>query len=111
MRMLFIDPGRLRTELILQEASTSEDGAGGHLETWQEVAAVFAEVEPVSAAGRFGAGQDHETTTHRVTLRHRPDIRSGMRLLKQGRVLTITNVEDADETGRYLVCRTREEGR
>ncbi|WP_274424866.1 phage head closure protein [Chelativorans sp. YIM 93263] len=111
MNMLFIDPGRFRTELILQEAEIAEDGVGGHTEIWQEVATLFAQLEPVRASSRFGAGQEHETVTHRVTLRHRADVRSGMRLLRKGRVLEITNVRDADETGRYLVCHVREEGR
>ncbi|MFC6487972.1 phage head closure protein [Nitratireductor sp. GCM10026969] len=111
MRRLFIDPGQLRSELVLQEAVTNEDGAGGHTETWEEVATVFAQVEPVSAQSAFGAGQAHERVTHRVILRFRGDVRSGMRFLKKGRALRIINVHDADETGRYLICRVREEGR
>lgn len=111
MNTLFIDPGRFRTELILQEAVIAEDGVGGHTEDWREMAVVFAHVEPARAASRFEAGQEHETVTHRVTLRHRADVRSGMRFLKKGRALEITNVQDADETGRYLVCQVREEGR
>lgn len=111
MRTQFIDPGRLRSELVLQEAAISDDGAGGHAETWQEVGTVFARVEPISAQNVFGAGQAHETVTHRVTLRFRGDVRSGMRFLKNGRALEIVNVHDADETGRYLVCRVREKGR
>ncbi|MCT7376067.1 phage head closure protein [Chelativorans salis] len=111
MGIMFIDPGRLRTELMLEAAVTTADGAGGHTEDWQVVATVFADVEPVGEASRFGAGQAHETVTHRVTLRFREDVASGMRFVRDGRVLDIVTVRDADETGRYLVCRAREEGR
>ncbi|WP_163269011.1 phage head closure protein [Chelativorans alearense] len=111
MGVMFIDPGRLRTELVLEAAVTAADGAGGHTESWQEVATVFAHVEPVRATNFFGAGQAHEEVTHRVTLRFRDDVASGMRFVKEGRVLEIVTVRDADETGRYLVCRVREEGR
>jgi SPP1 family predicted phage head-tail adaptor len=108
---VFIDPGRFRTELMLEQAAALPDGMGGHAESWNEVATVFAGIEPVSAANRFGAGQALETVTHRVTLRWRPDVKSGMRFVKAGRVFAILTVHDPDETMRYLVCRVREEGR
>lgn len=110
MNMLFMDPGRLRTELILQEAVTSPDGAGGFTQDWQEVATLFAHVEPLRADSQFGAGQHLESVTHRVTLRYRKGLRSGMRFLLQGRALEIITVQDADETGRYMICRVREKG-
>lgn len=110
MPALFIDPGRLRTELSLRAAAPVPDGMGGHTEEWSEVATVFALVEPVSASAGFAAGQTTETVTHRVTIRHRPDVASGMRFEKGGRILEIVTVHDPDESGRYLVCRTREKG-
>lgn len=110
MRAEFIDPGAFRTELSLQEATVTGDGAGGHGETWNEIATVFARMEPVSARQTFGAGQTLENVTHRVTLRHRGDLKSGMRLVRQGRLLEIMTVHDPDETGRYQICRVREEG-
>src|SRR5689334_7643032 len=110
MRQLFIDPGGLRTQLALETSVAEPDGLGGFAETWQDVATVFAKVEPVSADGRFGAGQSLETVTHRVTLRHRDGLASGMRFTKGGRVFEIVTVHDPDESGRYLVCRTRETG-
>jgi len=111
MRAIIMDPGRLRTELILQEAVISEDGAGGHSEDWREVARLFAEVTPLRAESRFGAAQLLEHVTHRVVLRERADLRSGMRFLQAGRTMEIVTIEDADGTGRYLACLVREEGR
>jgi len=111
MKAIILDPGRLNRELILEEAVVSEDGAGGHTESWREVARIFAEVEPLRAESRFGAGQLLESVTHRVLLRQRADLKSGMRFLRTGRALTIVTIEDADGTGRYLACLVREEGR
>lgn len=110
MRVLTIDPGRLRVELALQEATQTPDGAGGFTESWTEVALVFAGIEPLAARDRFGAGQTLEEVSHRVTMRHRADLRSGMRLVRGGRRFTIATVHDPDESGRYLVCNVREEG-
>lgn len=105
-----IDPGALRTEFALEAATPVADGMGGHAEAWDEVATVFGRIEPVSAGARFGAGQALETVTHRVTLRRRDGISSGMRLRKGTRRFAIVSVHDPDESGRYLVLRTREEG-
>jgi SPP1 family predicted phage head-tail adaptor len=110
MAALFIDPGALRTELSLQAVATAADGLGGFSEEWNELATVFGHIEPLAADSRFGAGQTLETVTHRITLRHRPDVTSGMRLSRQSRVFEIVTVHDPDETGRYLVCRVRETG-
>ena len=61
MRGLFIDPGRFSTELALEAATLVADGMGGHVEQWNEIATVMAQVEPVSARSRPGAGQTVET--------------------------------------------------
>ncbi len=110
MPALFVDPGFLRAELALEAASLTPDGLGGHAESWAETATVFARIEPVSAASVFGAGQTLETVTHRITLRWRDGVASGMRFSKAGRIFAIVTVHDPDETGRYLVCRVREIG-
>jgi SPP1 family predicted phage head-tail adaptor len=110
MRMSFIDPGALRRELSLQAPQATGDGMGGHELGWLEVATLFGQIEPLSQRGDFGAGQTREEHTHRITIRHRGDIASGMRLVSQARVFDIVTVHDPDESGRYLVCRVREKG-
>lgn len=110
MKTLFVDPGALRTELSLQVASNSPDGIGGMVQDWTETATVFGQIEPVAAKARFGAGQSLETLTHRITIRWRAGVASGMRLVRQGRVFEILTVHDPDESGRYLVCNVSEEG-
>lgn len=109
MRAEFIDPGAFRHEVRLERAALAPDEAGGHAQIWSEVATLFARIEPVSAASRFGADQRLETVTHRVTLRHRGDVEAGMRLTRLARAYEIVTVHDPDETGRYLVCRVRED--
>jgi SPP1 family predicted phage head-tail adaptor len=107
---LFLDPGRLQHRLVLEAPVTTADGLGGHVVSWVEVATVDALVEPRAQSSRFGADQTREETTHRVILRHRPDVASGARMRFGERILEILTVHDPDESGRYLVCRTREKG-
>lgn len=110
MRTFFIDPGSFNNEFSLQDAAMVADGVGGHTEDWSERTKVFGRIEPISAKSDFGADQSLETTTHRIALRWRDDIASGMRLVWRGRIFRIATVHDPDETGRYLVCRTQEIG-
>ncbi|MEW9806809.1 phage head closure protein [Mesorhizobium marinum] len=110
MATLFVDPGSLRTELSLQASTVSPDGLGGHSQSWIEVATLFARIEPVAASSVFGADQSMETVTHRVTIRWRPGVASGMRFVKQSRIFDIVTAHDPDDSARYLVCRAREAG-
>ncbi|ODT08277.1 MAG: phage head-tail adapter protein [Mesorhizobium sp. SCN 65-20] len=110
MRAVFIDPGVLRSEFALEESVPVPDAFGGHSESWVERATVFARVEPILAQSVFGADQTIETVTHRVTVRWRDGLKSGMRFRRDQRVLDIITVHDPDEMRRYLVCRTRERG-
>jgi SPP1 family predicted phage head-tail adaptor len=108
MRLTFLDPGQLRTELRLEAATLAPDGLGGTTETWVETAIVFALLEPVGESQRFNADQDLERITHRITCRYRSGIASGMRFRIGPRLLRIVIVKDPDETRRYLVCMTEE---
>lgn len=110
MRTLFLDPGSLRSELALQANTPVPDGLGGHTESWEEIATVFARIEPVSATSRFGPDQTVEAVTHRITIRWRNGVAAGMRFARHGRNFDIVTVHDPDNSGRYLVCRAREAG-
>ncbi len=110
MAGFFLDPGRLTHRLVLEVPATEADGLGGHEASWVEVETLDALVEPRAQASRFGADQTREETTHRVTLRHRGDVASGGRFRLGDRIFEIVTVHDPDESGRYLVCRTREKG-
>ena len=111
MAYMLIEPGLLRTELALEAVTAAPDGLGGYNESWTEIARLFARIEPVSVESRFGADQTLETVTHRITVRRSDAIRSGMRFRMDERLFGILTVYDPDESGRYLICETREEGR
>lgn len=109
MAKVFVDPGVLRSRLVLQAVTALPDGLGGFAESWSDVATVFARLEPVAADSGFGAGQTLETVTHRVTMRRLTGVEAGMRFAgDDGRSFEIVTVQDPDESGRYLLCRTRE---
>lgn len=109
--VLFIDPGQLTSELALEAMQPLPDGMGGYAETWSEIAMVWGRIEPVSSTQKdFGARPQPEVT-HRILMRFREDISTDKRLRKAGRIFALRSVHDPDESGRYLICLAREEGR
>lgn len=109
--MAVINPGEMRFQVGIEEPQATPDGAGGYSEGWIEIAKVFAKIEPLTARDEYGAAQTLEEVSHRITIRFREDVESGMRLRRGARLFDILTVHDPDETGRYLVLRTKEKGR
>ncbi len=73
-------PARCAANWRWRSASRAETGWAAIAKAGCEVATLFGRIEPVSAETVFGADQTLESVTHRVTLRWRGDVKSGMRL-------------------------------
>jgi SPP1 family predicted phage head-tail adaptor len=99
------DPGRLNARLRLETRRMTADGQGGVSEGWTLPS-------PSCGAGssRFAprpreeAGAAIAPVSHRVTIRHREDVRHDMRFVFRGRFLMVRAVRDPDESRRYLIC-------
>jgi SPP1 family predicted phage head-tail adaptor len=104
------DPGQLASRIGLEKPVRTADGSGGATLDWEEVATVWARIEPVAAAERFAADRLATHVTHRITVRFRTDIEGGMRIAHRGRVLTVIAWRDPDEARRFLVLDATEDG-
>jgi SPP1 family predicted phage head-tail adaptor len=95
----------LRHVVEIQSESASGDGGGGQTGPWASpaiVATVRARVEPLRGDERPRAMQIEAALTHRVTIRHRPDVTARMRLIFDTRIFNIRAVIDVQEQGRFL---------
>ena len=99
-----IDPGRLNARLVLERPEETPDGQGGVTVGFATVATLWASIEPVTMRAEEAAGTLPVTVTHRIRLRRRDDLASGMRLRKGVRRFAIRAFRDPDETGRYTLC-------
>ena len=101
-------PAELDERAIEEQSGLTAPG-----EVAECLARAKASVVCASHPGRYviGADQTLETVTHRITVRRSDAIRSGMRFRMDERLFGILTVYDPDESGRYLICETREEGR
>lgn len=111
MGLVDFDPGALTARLRLERPVESPDGQGGATVGFETVADLWARIEPLSADVEEVAAAGRVIVSHHVWLRFRADLAAGMRLIKGTRRFAIESVRDPDETGRYLVCRCREDGR
>ena len=108
MKRTVIDPGAFTARLTMERPVDVPDGQGGVIRTHAAAGAAWARIEPVSAGRVPAAGAEVMTVTHRVWLRHRDDLESGMRLCKGARCFEIRTFRDPDETKRYLICECEE---
>lgn len=108
MKRPVFDPGAFTARLTIEQAVEVADGQGGVIRTHAAVGAAWARIEPVTADRVSDAGAQAMTVTHRIWLRHRSDLQSGMRLRKGARLFEIRTFRDPDETARYMVCECEE---
>ncbi len=94
--------GKLRHRVTIQQLVNTDDGAGGSIETWQNVATVWAAIEPLRGNERYAAQQVQSTLTHKVTIRYREGIKPQMRLTYKGRIFDIESVIDIEERHHWL---------
>lgn len=101
-----IRAGLLRERVTLQRRADTPDGGGGVTAAWQDVATLWARVQPEKGSEILKADRLQNPQRYIVTLRWRADVTPEMRLLWAGRVFEIYSVANVDErrSGLQLVC-------
>ena len=104
----------LNRKLVLEAPARVLDGAGGHVESWQALGTLWANIR--AGTGREAAGEfvTVSTVPYRIVVRavseaaaSRP--RPDQRFREGNRLFRILAVSEFDEGGRYLTCHAREE--
>ena len=81
--------GTLRRRVTIQQQTSTVDDFGEPEDTWADVATVWASVEDLSAKEALRDTAYTAQITTVVTMRHRTDIESGMRIVDGNRTLEI----------------------
>lgn len=66
--------GRLRKRVSIDQPTRVADAHGQPIVTWREIAQAWAEIVPVSADETKLAQVVQGEVTHRITMRHTPDL-------------------------------------
>lgn len=98
----------LRERVRIEMPVAMDDGYGGKAITWNPLATVFAQVEPifVSQTERAVADQRSANAGYRVRMRLRQDVEASMRLIWKNHTLAIHSLH---EQGEILSILTYEE--
>jgi SPP1 family predicted phage head-tail adaptor len=88
------DPARLDRRVTLQQADPARDSAGGVVLTYSELATVWAGKAPGSGGRLYGAEAKHYEATLIYRIRHRPDVRPGLRLVHGDDLYEVVAVEE-----------------
>lgn len=100
--------GALRRRLVLEAPVSTSDGLGGTTQTFETVAALWAQVEWLAGGERWRRGRPEQVATHRITMRWRAGVDAGQRLRDGERRFDIRSVADPDGSRRRLVCHVQE---
>lgn len=100
--------GAMRQRLSLEAATESTDESGALQIAWAPLGDLWGQITPASSGDRFIAERQEESVTHRILIRWRADVESGMRFRLGTRTFLIRAAFDPDERQRVLICRCEE---
>lgn len=100
--------GALRRRMTLQVRTLNPDGGGGFAESWSDLAAFWADMEPTASVETIIGEQQQHRVTHQVTIRYRAGIQPGQRLIHDGRALYILGIVNPGERNAFLKLQCEE---
>lgn len=99
-----ITPAEKRDKLLTLQARTqTADATGQLLETWSDVARVWASVRPLAGRELLLAKQAQARLSHRITILYRAGITPTMRAVMGSRVFHFESVINRDEANEELL--------
>jgi SPP1 family predicted phage head-tail adaptor len=98
----------LRNRITLQQKLINKDPEGLPIETWQDIATIWAAVEPLRGREYFQAATMQSQNMTRFTTRYRKGITSIMRILYDNRSYDIQSVIDVEGRHQQLELMAKE---
>jgi SPP1 family predicted phage head-tail adaptor len=87
-----MNAGRMRHRITIQQRANTPDTFGQPIESWADVATVWASVEPLQGREFFAADQVNAEVTTRIRMRWRSGITAAMRVSFDSRLYDIQSV-------------------
>ncbi len=92
-----IDPGQLKTRLVIQQPVETPDDQGGVVRAWTTFATVWAQVTPLGARRDVQAEADGATQNYRIVLRSNLSLTLQLRFSDGARIYRIVAIRDRDD--------------
>lgn len=85
--------GEMRHPVTIQDLILTQDPEYGEMiETWVDLATVWASIDSISGSEFIASSGPHAQTTHRITMYYRDDLKSTMQIVAYGVTHKITAV-------------------
>ena len=97
--------GDLRHRITFQKERKVPDGHHGHTSLWDNVATVWAKVDPVSGREYYYSHQLKNAISHKITIRYRDDITEELRVVFEERIMKIESLINLEEKERFMELR------
>jgi SPP1 family predicted phage head-tail adaptor len=94
--------GNLRHRIRLQGETPVADAGGGATSSWSDLATLSAAIQPLSGGEASISGAIRHGVSHEVTIRYRPGVHTGQRLVFDGRIFRIRAILNPEERNRFL---------
>ena len=92
-----IDPGQLKTRLVIQQPIDTPDDQGGVVRSWTTFATVWAQVTPLGARRDVEADSDGATQGYRIVLRSNLSLTLQHRLGDGARIYRIVAIRESGD--------------
>lgn len=92
-----IDPGRLKTRLLVEAPQESDDGQGGVVRGYSTAGTVWAALLPGRARSGFAADADGALVALRIILRSGTALTLRHRLIDGSKIYRITGLREIDD--------------
>jgi SPP1 family predicted phage head-tail adaptor len=96
--------GELNRRVTIQSRAAGHDADGQASETWADVLTCWAAIRPLGGRELLLAKSVQAESTHEVTMRYRTTVDASMRIVYEGRIFNITNLNDVDTRHQTLVA-------
>lgn len=103
-----MEAGKLRHQVTIQSKSETTDAFGGPVDTWADVATVWANVEPLQGRELVNAQTVNAETTTRITMRYLTGVIPANRIIFEGKFYNLQAVIDPELKHRELIIMASE---
>lgn len=92
-----MNPGKYNKVITLQSKTSTTDAYGGPVDSWADVATVWARVQPIKGREMIAAQAAQSETAVRFYTRYQDNLTTAMRIIYAGKNYDITGIVDIDE--------------
>jgi SPP1 family predicted phage head-tail adaptor len=103
-----MNAGTLRHQVTIQSITSTPDAYGGSVDSWIDVATVWASVEPLQGRELVAAQSVSAETTTKITMRYRSDITAAHRITFEGKFYNLLSLIDPELKHRELIIMASE---